>query len=246
MSSVDYKIFDHLIDTYLYLARAGGYEAGTEGNVYVLTRFPSLTFNFIYLKDADDGLIEKFIATNVPFCSFADPSLIGSDLIFQKYNMQFVENVKAHQFNEVSSFKYIPSGSIEISRVATDLQLDMFDQISSSCFQDTPGYTTKFLGSLSTTEEFEIYLAYKDRKPIGTVALSTVNDCAGLYWLSVLPEYRNQGVASEMVRFVINRAKDKGFDQICSQNYQASVTLFQRLSFMPSVELPLYVYRKLN
>lgn len=72
--------------------------------------------------------------------------------------------------------------------------------------------------------------------------LSFSNNMAGIYWLGTLPQYRNKSIANKLTRYVINQAKQSGYNSIISQNLKPSQSLFQKIGFKPVGSLPLYIY----
>lgn len=241
MSDIDVGgIFEHAADTYLYLAKKGGFENGDVGNKYVISKLPSPTYNFLYIKEKADSLLDYALTQNVSFICIAR-KVDGFAEAAAKYDLAIVENLTSHLLTTLPD-DYAPNNLIEIRQVTSKEELAEFDNISSICFHDTPGYAIEFMQRSLGSEKFMMYIACVDGNPAGIGALSTVSELAGLYWLGVLPEFRNKGIATEIVKKIVNVAKNKGFEEVLSQNMNASKSLFRRLGFKPMADLPLYCY----
>jgi ribosomal protein S18 acetylase RimI-like enzyme len=93
---------------------------------------------------------------------------------------------------------------------------------------------------------FDLYLAYYNNIPVSTILISFVNNIAGIYWLGVLPQYRNKAIASYLTSFSINEIAKKNFKTVISQNLTSSKSLFKKIGFNACGNLPLYMYENKN
>lgn len=238
-----YKIFDHVADTFIYAGFESGFKSINSDNSYVISGLPSATFNFLYLSK-NDGLLESVVNDNIPFICFPKKELESSFAEIAKSNNLIVaDNVVAHRFDIDVNWKYTPSTEIEISKVTTEEELKLFDEVSSEAFVHHKGLVVEFFKHvIKGSDQLELFIAYSAGKAVGTAQISTVNNVAGIYWLSVLPEYRKKGIATLLTNFIIGQAKDKGFTSVVSQNFTASQSLFRKIGFNPYGALPLYVY----
>lgn len=89
---------------------------------------------------------------------------------------------------------------------------------------------------LKGLEKFKyVFIAYADRKAIGCLAMKdTVDGIAELGRLYVLPEYRNQGVASKLLNVAENQAKNNGTRRLLLDTYkrfEPAVKLYKKLCF---------------
>jgi predicted N-acetyltransferase YhbS len=242
MIELNNPIFDHLANHCLRIASNGNFRSGTGENKFLITGFPSASYNYVFLTNLDDGLLETMIVENIPFVCYLHHALASKEEVLEKYGMTKLGNVTGHELTDLSSFSYIPSEKIEIKKIISDEDLAALDNISHICFKHEQGFARDFLHAMLRNDDCEMFLAFVNGNPVGTGILSLINDEAGLYRLAVLPEYRKVGVGSELVKFRINRAKEKGYDRVFSQNFEASKSMFRKLGFRPVVDLPLYVY----
>lgn len=144
MNSDKFKTFEHAIDSYIDIALHSNLEYSSKYNKYVITSYPSVIFNFLYLKQ-QDNLIKKTIDENIPFMCFP---AFDADKQFHhnatNYGLTFSENVVAHEFDNLNLFNYIPNDQILIAKISTNEELTMFDEISSECFMHQKGLAADF------------------------------------------------------------------------------------------------------
>lgn len=77
-----------------------------------------------------------------------------------------------------------------------------------------------------------ILVAYKDKKIIGCIRIKLLSSkCKELSSLAVLPKYRNQGIASQLIRRIIIKNKYRPLHLLCSRDLQCIYTRnnFQRV-----------------
>lgn len=84
-----------------------------------------------------------------------------------------------------------------------------------------------------------ILVAYKDKSIIGCIRIKVLSSkCKELSSLAVLPKYRNQGIASQLIRRIIKKNKYRPLYLLCSKGLQALYTRnnFQRIKikYLPS------------
>lgn len=238
-----YKIFDHVADTFVYVGSESGFKSGDGENSYVISGLPSATFNFLYVSK-NDGLIENVVNDNIPFICFPKKQLENSFAEIAKNNNLIVaDNVVAHRFEIDANWQFEPNKEFKIAKVQTEEELLQFDGVSSEAFVHPKGLVHKFFKDIIKGNRLlELFIAYSGERAVGTAQISVVNNVAGIYWLSVLPEYRNKGIATLLTNYVIAQAKAKGFTSVVSQNFTASQSLFRKIGFVPCGALPLYVY----
>ncbi len=244
MSTSDkHQIFEHLISTYLYVARKSGFEYGEINNKYVISGIPSVIFNLLYLSRNDD-LLSKVVKENIPCICFSQGELERDFAeIAKDTGLVQIDNVIANRFEILSDWIYEPSQNVKIARVQTDEELKWFDIIAGESNLHPKSFAHSFLREVAIDDEIcELYLAYLGDKAVGTVMVSYVDKVAGIYWLAVLPEYRNKGIATLLTNYAINCAKLKGHGFIVAQNLTPSQSIFKKIGFNPSGTLPLYSY----
>lgn len=60
--------------------------------------------------------------------------------------------------------------------------------------------------------------------------------CAYLMNIFTLPEYRGQGIGEKTVRWLINRAKERGIEKICLETSDAARKMYGRIGFSPMTD----------
>ncbi len=72
--------------------------------------------------------------------------------------------------------------------------------------------------------------------------VSIANNQGGVYWGSVLPNFRKQGIGTALVEHRMNTAKKLGYTSIVAHNMTPSLGLCKRLGFEQVGGLPLYMW----
>ena len=89
---------------------------------------------------------------------------------------------------------------------------------------------------LNNLDKFKIvFIAYDGIKPVGCIAMKdSINDIIEVGRLYVLPEYRNNGIASMLFNNVFDRAKELKAKKIILDTYkrfEQAVNLYKKLGF---------------
>ena len=79
--------------------------------------------------------------------------------------------------------------------------------------------------------DFEMHVAYLDHIPIVTGILVLHANVAGIYYVATVPDQRKKGYGTAMMKYLIERAKDQGYDMITLQASKEGKALYQRLGF---------------
>ena len=90
----------------------------------------------------------------------------------------------------------------------------------------------------------ELFLAKLQGKSVGCGLLLFDANAAGVYWISVLPDYRRRGYATELTWKLADFALAQGAVNITLQASPAAVSLYQRLGFHEVTRLRCYCYPK--
>ena len=65
--------------------------------------------------------------------------------------------------------------------------------------------------------DIDFYIAYVQGKAVGCAALYSKNNVGGIYALGILKEFRDQGVASDMINAIVKRSKERKNDSLILQ-----------------------------
>lgn len=86
------------------------------------------------------------------------------------------------------------------------------------------------------------YLAFYNDQPVGTITLST-SDTTGIWNLSVLPSYRNQGIGTALISTAVEEAKRRGYEQVMVLvPPKMQFGIFSKLGFKKICEFPVFVH----
>ena len=85
----------------------------------------------------------------------------------------------------------------------------------------------------ATWQKGRIQLIEVDGQPIGMIQLLEVDDCVEVGEIQILPEYQNQGLGTQLLVDVIDRAREQGRDVILSTGLMnaGAHRLYERLGF---------------
>jgi ribosomal protein S18 acetylase RimI-like enzyme len=77
----------------------------------------------------------------------------------------------------------------------------------------------------------KLFIAYLDEKPAATSLLFTNKNTAGIYYVSTLPAYRNNGCGLKITRAAMRAAKESGFKDVILQATPAGAKIYKRAGF---------------
>jgi len=80
---------------------------------------------------------------------------------------------------------------------------------------------------------FEIYVGYIESIPVVTGILVMHANVGGIYYIMTHPDYRKRGYGTEMMTFLLLRAKEKGYHMATLQASRSGRSLYQKLGFEP-------------
>lgn len=128
-----------------------------------------------------------------------------------------------------------------------DSQEDLIelDKTTSAIFYHDVGIVSTFLRGIlnhdSQTSKLKFFLAKLNDKTVGTCGIYIEDEIAGFYSDGVLPMYRNQGIATEMVMQRIKIAQQHGCKYAIAHCMKPSVDLYKRVGFKMLGNLHLHV-----
>lgn len=242
-----YDIFNHLIDSLLFIGNEGGYRVSDGIDKTMITTFASPVFNYIIPGSLDNKLIDEFIEENIPFICLPQSNIEKKFQMFcEQKKLVKAGEVIAHEFTELDIWNYQKDPKFSIKKVINEEELYLFDNISSIAFEHPNQMAMKFLQPALGKQDISLFLAYYESKPVGCGMISFVNNVAGLYWGGVLPKYRKLGIGTELTKYRMNYTKEHGFQNVVAQNMIPSIGYYQKIGFKPEGSLPLYLYAGKN
>lgn len=137
--------------------------------------------------------------------------------------------------------KYTPNNiilpsNIEIIEVTKPEQIDDWIKPFSISFgfteHDSNIYCKLFKQLLTNNPNIKYYIAYCNKKAVGSSMILFTEDTAGLYNLGVLPEYRNRGIGLALQQTRLNIAKARQCKTAVIQAAEISTKLAEKLGFV--------------
>lgn len=126
--------------------------------------------------------------------------------------------------------------NIKVFPVETKEELDIWRNVSFDGFEmPSPAresYKT-FVSSFqpeSNTQQ-KLFLAYIDEKPVATSLLFTHKNTAGIYYVSTLPDFRNQGCGLKITQAAMQTAKKDGCIDIILQATPVGARVYRGAGF---------------
>lgn len=152
--------------------------------------------------------------------------------------------------NHTISLSINLSPHIKIKQVNSEKELKDFVDICQITYTFDSLIAEQFYAvhrSLLKENLFSYFIAYSDEKPAGALALCR-NTVAGIWNLSTLAEYRNQGIATALVQSAILEAKKYHYTHIMGMlnQRQLAKNIFEKLGFQIICDLPCFVYKSME
>lgn len=240
-----YEIFNYLVDGLWSVCEGANFTTLKSGkNKAIISNLNAPLFNYVIFGELNDQFIHQVTEYRAPFLCWVQNNIEEQFAEFcVKHNLVKAGEAIAHKFDDLNNFEYQKNESITLQRVKDKQALEIFDNISSITFQHAKGMAFEFLQNIVDNDTMPMFLAYQNNKPVGCCMLTLLNNVAVLCWAGVLPEHRCLGIATEMSKFRMNYAKQKGFDKIYSQNLETSIGYYQKMGFKAvGTAMHLYAY----
>lgn len=242
-----HDIFNHLIDSVIYIGQKGKFETEVNENKSLFTGLNSPVFNYVSFGSYEPHLIEALKEKKLPFICFSQSHIAeGFPKWCDENSLVKADEVMTHKFENLDTWNHDEDSSIRIENVSDEKRLKAFDFISSSVFGHAPQAAFDFFRPILNDTNILLFVAYHDDTPAGCGMVSLVNNIAGLYWGGVLAEYRGRGMGRQLTQHRMNYIKQQGFKSIIAQNLSPSISYYQKIGFKPIGSLPLYLYSGTN
>lgn len=189
------------------------------------------------------SVVEFFSAQKLPFIWWSsDRTLENKGLEFAGYLGGVVLDI-----TEKVPPKPIVSSNVEIKIVRTLEELNTFTFLAAKIFGLEPREAELWLlvnkGLMEHKEQIH-FLALLDEVPVGTVSLSTCDSSAGIWNLTIMPEYRKSGIGSALVHAAILEGKSLQYTHIMGTLLPRGLArgIADRLGFQEACKLPFYIH----
>jgi GNAT superfamily N-acetyltransferase len=120
---------------------------------------------------------------------------------------------------------------IQIERLCDDTDIAAWVTTGSKAF----GYTidANVIVPLLACEDIQLLLAYnEDSQPVATGLLFKTDDVVGIHQIGVPADHQGKGYATQMMRFLIQRAEKWQADYVVLQATEAGRLVYQKLGFV--------------
>lgn len=118
-----------------------------------------------------------------------------------------------------------------------------FCHITTVCFRIPFATSIAIYNSPETWRtSFKAYVAYSGGEPVTTAATVGAAGAVGLYSVATLPERQGRGIAEQLTRAVLDRARqESGLERMVLQSTRQGASLYQRLGFREVTKIAIYV-----
>lgn len=244
-----YGVFHHFSKLYKKIAESSGFFIDHQIGLLIASSIDDNAFNMLELEKLDATIFTELKnKINVPFLCLPGKNMdiVNFEKFMEEHQMIKSDMPSAQVYNNLQMFKneiYIPN--LRIRLVENFYDLMCFDALSSISFNHKPGNFINFMQGFSASnykvENLYLFLAEIGDIPVGTSMLATHDNIAGLYWDSVHPDYRKQGIGSAMIYKRMEFARELSHSKIIVQAETPSINLYQKLGFTPLGSLPVFV-----
>lgn len=131
----------------------------------------------------------------------------------------------------VTPWRRLPK--IEIRPVSDLASRRAFCEIGAVCFHvPLTWFEEVFDERMMERHEFVPWLAYSNGEPVATAATVLAADAIGVYNVGTLPEHRGRGIGEAIVRYAIERAKEKaGIHRTVLQSTSFGYDLYRKMGY---------------
>lgn len=231
-----YKSFSHYIDV-----------PTTQCQSFI-TGGPNVQMNYVYDLDIRDE--QAFIhdlallrATHIPMMLLCETnSAEKHDALFKSGHLTLIGSAQS-KYISLADWAYTPSPAISIREVNTEEMMIAWRKIAATAFEYPYGCDEllfqKFIDS-GDHDAVKLYLAYIDDKAVGQAMLVLCDDASANMWSSVLPEYRNRGILTELIKYRNAVASQRGCTQSVVQCMPTSAPMYDNLHYKNAEKINLY------
>lgn len=109
-------------------------------------------------------------------------------------------------------------------------------------FSSAFGYLVNDDILLHTGNEIKYYLAFHQGQPVGTAILYITDNIAGIHSVGIIPEMRRQGLAGDIMHFILNKAIQAGAEYATLQASAMGKGLYFQLGFTEEFRIKNYLF----
>ncbi len=131
---------------------------------------------------------------------------------------------------------------VQLKRIVTDKEAAIWENIYPQSF----GYVISAATILHTKKQINYYLVYLDTEPIGTAITYETGTVIGIHGMGIVPTYRKQGLAEEVILKLLNQAIDGKKNLATLQASAMGKNIYKNVGFSQDFVMKNYVLRKSN
>ncbi len=219
LKMISEQLDENVIGKLTYLPeRLGMYISKNEKIITVNTGISSDMFNAICLKDYDISwqvARDMFHAEGLPFalgCGFGDKGEKCRNFL-EKLGLKYDE-IETGMFVDITQVdRRLNYGKLKITQVGDEHTLDDFIAVykgivSTDAEAIERFYTAAASCILEPESSLKLFVGYIAERPIATGALFLYAGVAGIWDITVLPNFRRRGIATDMVAHLLIQGLD--------------------------------------
>lgn len=126
---------------------------------------------------------------------------------------------------------------ISLKRIDNENEAMLWSDIYPQSF----GYKISSEILMRTKQPISYYLVYLGQKPIGTAITYETGSVIGIHGLGIIPEFRKQGFAEEVMVLLINGAIDKKIKSATLQSSKLGKNIYLKMGFKEDFLMTNYV-----
>ena len=226
------------------------------GVTIIRTGMPTSEFNIVFALERPEsleGLVEKItqilvneqvpwrLATTIESSEYMKPIIDGLRLVHSG-------NLPGMILEPIQDLPRVPPKDLEIKEISEKDEISTFLNTGASGFGEPPGSMDLFMRpiyNLSRTKLYKgrCYLGYSNGKPVATSLRFASGNVAGIYFVSVLPDFRRRGFGEAMTwRAVMDGHRD-GCTIAYLQSSNMGLPVYRRMGFRKFIEYKMWESR---
>ncbi|MCL4435274.1 MAG: GNAT family N-acetyltransferase [Thaumarchaeota archaeon] len=196
-----------------------------------------------------DRVVLEYQTRNIRPCIFISPLTHPQNLKTTLQDIGFRERNQLHvmEFAGADRIKTPEPSNMIVQRIGAEL-LDLWIQIFAESFMVIPPQIKEYSARaqhLPLDGEVELFIASLSGEPAGCAALYSKNGVGGVYSVGTLPKFRRRGVATALLKTVVQRSKALGNNSTILQVFseEGPVTLYRHNGFELRYSKNIYILR---
>lgn len=221
----------------------------TSNYVKVDSGLPTFNFNIITLlrhlkKDSQENIladIHSFNEKNFPINIWCYEHQLQMIQFLQTIGLQEYETTYIAMVAPLYSIKQANSSQSKlfIKKVSTLEEFEEFGRVLSTLYKDDRLEAKSIreyyrqVGQLptSTITDADLYIGILNNKIVSIGALTYKEKTVGMYHIATLEEYRGQGLGTEMVNFLLTKAKKSDATYCTLQSSPSGKSIYEKFGF---------------